>query len=436
MTLLSRLLLAVSLSLLGGSVPASVAAAAGVDWSTYQGAPSRSGVVRGAAPYRGLRLRFRVHVDGQIYGQALFAHGRVYVATESNSVYAFGRGGRLIFRRHLGEPVPVADTPCGDIDPSGITGTPVIGGRRLYVVAYLHTGHRHVLYALDTRSGRVVTRRDVTPPHGVFQQQRGALSLAHGRVYIPFGGLFGTCGDYQGYVYAVPAAGGPARIYANLAAGAGIWAPAGLTEEPSGNFLAATGNPPNADGPFGYANSVVRLSPGLTRLAYWTPRDSYLTAKDVDIGAEGPAVLPGGLVLQSAQDGDAYLLAPGLRGVGGELYSQRLCRQIYGGTAVSGSLVLLSCTEGLVAVRVSGSRFSGAWSSPGRASTALVARGDAFDLQNGQLRVLRLSDGHQLASIDVGQHSPGFRNNFPSLSGSADLLAAPAGDFLDVYRGL
>jgi len=140
-------------------------------------------------------------------------------------------------------------------------------------------------------------------------------------------------------------------------------------------------------------------------------------------------------VLQSAQDGDAYLLAPGLRGVGGELYSQRLCRQIYGGTAVSGSLVLLS-TEGLVAVRVSGSRFSVAWSSPGRASTALVARGDAFDLQNGQLRVLRLSDGHQLASIDVGQHSPGFRNNFPSLSGSADLLAAPAGDFLDVYRGL
>ena len=34
------------------------------------------------------------------------------------------------------------------------------------------------------------------------EQQRGALTVAGGRVYVPFGGLDGDCGNYVGYVAA------------------------------------------------------------------------------------------------------------------------------------------------------------------------------------------------------------------------------------------
>jgi outer membrane protein assembly factor BamB len=66
-------------------------------------------------------------VDGAVYAEPLVAGGKVIVATENDSLYAFDAAtGRQAWRAHLGTPVSGGQLPCGNIDVSGITGTPVI----------------------------------------------------------------------------------------------------------------------------------------------------------------------------------------------------------------------------------------------------------------------------------------------------------------------
>ena len=176
------------------------APAGGASWTTYGGSSSRAGVAHGAPAAPALRKRFTRAVDGQVYAQPLIAGGRIYVATENNTLYAFSTGGRLVWRRHLGAPVPGGDLPCGNIDPSGITGTPVIADGRVYAVAFLRSGHKHVLFGLRLGNGSVAVRANVDPANRPVEQQRGALLAAHGRVYVPYGGLFGDCGPFRGVV--------------------------------------------------------------------------------------------------------------------------------------------------------------------------------------------------------------------------------------------
>jgi len=415
-------------------MPTAVSTVAGVGWTTFQGAGTRSGVVAGAPAFAGFRRRFARQLDGEVYGQPLIAGGVAYVATENNSVYAFGPQGQLRFRRHLGAPVPGGDLPCGDISPSGISGTPAISGGRLYAVAYLRNGHRHVLYGIDVHSGRVMLRSDVDPPQRLAAQERGALLVDHGRVYVPYGGLFGDCGDYHGYVVSVTTSGRQRRMYANPSREAGIWSTGGISENASGGLLVATGNGQGGGGPFRYANSVLRLSGTLTRQAAWAPRDwASLSGSDTDIGSMSPAPLAAGRVFQGGKDGVGYLLRPGLGGVGGEAYRQHICAGAYGGAAVAGPLVLVPCLDALVALRVTGDRFTVAWRASGHANTPLVAGGAVIDVSGGgSLRAYRLSDGHPLASASL----PGGANHFPSAAASGDTLAAPAGRSIVVFGGL
>jgi len=67
-------------------------------------------------------------LDGQVYGEPLEATGRVYVATENDTIYALAANtGAVLWFKHVGTPVPSSLLPCGDISPTvGITGTPVL----------------------------------------------------------------------------------------------------------------------------------------------------------------------------------------------------------------------------------------------------------------------------------------------------------------------
>ena len=71
-------------------------------------------------------------LDGQVYGEPLEATGRVFVATENDTVYALAADtGAILWSTHVGTPVPSGDLPCGDINPQvGITGTPVVDAAR------------------------------------------------------------------------------------------------------------------------------------------------------------------------------------------------------------------------------------------------------------------------------------------------------------------
>jgi hypothetical protein len=366
----------------------------------------------------------------------LIARGVIYVATENNSLYAFRTNGQPLFHRHFGQPVPGGDLPCGNIDPSGITGTPAISGNRIYLVAFLASGHQHVLYALDRGTGRVLMHRRVDAPDPIVEQERGALLVDHGRVYVPYGGLYGDCGPYHGYVISVTTGGGGLRTYANPAAQAGIWAPGGISEGPSGALLVATGNGGGGgSSPFQYSNSVLRLSPTLGREAFWAPTDWLrLSGTDTDVGSVAPVPVPGGMVFQSGKNGTGYLLSAALGGIGAEVHRAHLCDSAFGAMAVSPPFVLVPCTNSLVAVRLAGNSFSIAWQAGGQASVPLIAGGTVIDSDkgSGRLRALRLSDGHLLGSSDLGQTA----NSFPSGAASGQLLVEPSSSSITVFGGV
>jgi outer membrane protein assembly factor BamB len=398
-------------------------------WSTYGGSASRAGVAPGAPASPALRRRFSRAVDGQVYAQPLIAGGRIYVATENNSVYAFTTRGKLVWKRHLGAPVPGGDLPCGNIDPSGITGTPVIAGGRLFAVAFLRPGHRHVLFGLRLGSGRVAVRANVDPPNRSVHQQRGALLAAHGRVYVPYGGLFGDCGSYRGYVVSATESGDGRIAYRNAATQAGIWAPAGISAQ-SGALLVATGN--GGGSGFAYQNSVIRLSPGLRRRGFWAPRDwRSLSAGDVDEGSLAPLPVSGGRVLQIGKNGVAYLLRHSLGGIGAEETSTRVCSGgAFGAEGFRAPLAVLPCGGSLYGVRVEGDRLRIAWNSDAGGAVPVIAGDSVFAItRDGTLNQLRFADGRQVASARVGTQA----TSFPAPAAAGHTLVAPAGRGIVVF---
>src|SRR5579875_4082548 len=148
--------------------------------------------------------RYSLHLTGNRPSstEPLMLNSTVFVATENDSVYALNvTDGGVLWRTHLGSPMPGSLLPCGDINPSGITGTPVIdtSSSRIYVVAFLQPGV-HRLYSLDALTGKVLWNVTADPPgsNPIVEQQRGALALFDGMVYVPYGGLDGDCGDYHG----------------------------------------------------------------------------------------------------------------------------------------------------------------------------------------------------------------------------------------------
>ena len=102
---------------------------------------------------RALRLdeHFHPRIAGHVYAQPLYwrgAAGRpaiLLLATEDNIVYAIDANtGAEVWKRTLGAPVARSSLPCGNIDPLGITGAPVIDESREAI--YLDA-------AIETRSG-------------------------------------------------------------------------------------------------------------------------------------------------------------------------------------------------------------------------------------------------------------------------------------------
>ena len=95
------------------------------DWPTYDRTADRNGVSVSSPAAGGVRSSWTASVDGPVYAQPLIVGSEVIIATENNTVYALNEStGAVRWSRHLASPVP-SGLPCGNIDPSGITGTPV-----------------------------------------------------------------------------------------------------------------------------------------------------------------------------------------------------------------------------------------------------------------------------------------------------------------------
>jgi len=298
-------------------------------------------------------------LDGGVYGEPLVYVSTVYVATENDTVYAIAAGtGKVYWHLHVGTSVPksvIDSTPtvgCGDIDPLGITGTPVIDAAtdELFVAEETELagqkgwqGIRHWLVAISLTSHQVLWHRDIDPPYGndpshyfiPAEQQRPAITLANGRLYVAFGGLAGDCGQYHGYVVDLPVSGtGPLGSYQVPTRREGaIWETNGAVVSPTGDLYVATGNgSSNNVADFDEGNSVVELSPTLKRLGYWAPSDwVQLNDQDWDLGSAGPINVPGTSLLfvagKPSSSGDyGYLMSEGhLTGIGHGAYTAPAC---------------------------------------------------------------------------------------------------------------
>src|SRR5205814_5564353 len=124
---------------------------------------------------------------------------------------------------------------------------------------------QHKIYAIDPATGTVLASRSADPKHSnpTVEQQRAALALGNGYVYVAYGALAGDCGGFHGYVWAVPTSlNGTVHTYVATkyepsAVESGIWATPGPTVDAVGDVYVAVGNGTTQD-PYDFSDSVLR----------------------------------------------------------------------------------------------------------------------------------------------------------------------------------
>jgi outer membrane protein assembly factor BamB len=429
---------------------ASPAAASG-SWTVYHRDAGGNGV---AGPVAAVRTTSRAWtspaLDGQIYGEPLVWSGRVYVATENDTVYALSAAtGTVVWSARLGSPVPSADLPCGDITPAvGITGTPVIDQSRgeIFVVAdeLVNGKPAHIFIGLATASGKVEVTQDVDPAGAdtAALLQRTGLTLDDGRVAFGMGGNDGDCAAYRGRLIAVPEAGGAPEMFTVDAAAdesqGAIWmGGAAPVVDSSGDIWVSTGNGSVYSYSHAYddSDSVLELSPSLKLEQYFAPSTwAANNSRDLDMST-APALLSDGQVILTGKSRIVYLLnGAHLGGIGGQRAAlPSACSQdIDGGVAVQGTTVYLPCQSGIIAVQVvkSPAALHLLWSSGTGGGPAIVAAGLVWTIgPNGMLYGLSPATGKIRQQAPVGIPA----NHFPTPSVAGGLLLAPSADHVVAF---
>jgi outer membrane protein assembly factor BamB len=406
------------------------------DWPMYHGTPDHAGHAPGM-PAAGAQLtRIQsLKLDGPVYASPLVIHAMTIVATENDSVYAFNQAYQQVWKQNLGSPSPREERQCGDIDPLGITGTPIYDAatNHIFAVAELNGSVRHELVALDPGTGAVAWTKSVDLP-GVSprdMQQRGALAITGGKVWVSYGAQAGDCGDYKGRVVGVPLDGGDGVVSytPETKRGGGIWNPMGPTVDHDGNLLVVSANGAGFPGDaYDHTNTVLKLDGSAKLLDSFAPSDwAENNRGDVGLGSQGVALV-GGYAVLGGKSGPVYALRPDhLGGIGGAVSQPNICKS-FGGSAVSGNVVYLPCTDGVRAVQVdSGGQLKVLWHADGSINGSPVVGGGrvwVLDYDGGTLHALDPATGKSVAQVSVGQAN---RFATPALAGANVIVGTLAG---------
>ncbi len=427
-----------------GAAAASPGPAGGTSWTVYHDSPAGTGVAPDVTSVdTTTRAWTSPPLDGEIYGEPLVFDGRVYVATENDTVYALNASnGAKVWSAQLATPVPSTDLPCGDITPTvGITGTPVIdpSRREIFVVAdeLVDGTPAHVLTGLDTASGNTEMTQHVDPAgvNTAALLQRTGLALDDGRVIFGMGGNFGDCSAYKGRVIAAPETGGKPIMFTVDAAGGesqgAIWmGGAAPVVDGEGHVWVAVGNGSVYSYSHAYddSDSVLELSPTMRLLQYFAPSNWPVNnSQDLDMST-APVLLPDGQVILTGKSRIVYLLdGARLGGIGHQQASLAgACPEdIDGGVAVVGMTVYLPCSTGIIAVRAAQSppALQLLWSSGTGGGPAIVAAGLVWTIgENGTLYGLDPATGKIRQQAPIGA----VANHFPTPSVADGLMLAPA----------
>lgn len=284
---------------------------------------------------------FNGSITGNVYAQPLYIEGGprgravVIAVTESNNVYALdATSGNIVWATNVAPPVPANALPCGNLSPFGISGTPVVNlsSRSLFFDAItqdkISGTIRHLIFSLNVDTGNLNPGWPVDVNSNVVfganhfvslaQGERGALAIIGTNLYVPYGGLYGDCSTYYGWLVRV-SLNDPTNImaWATTAKGGGAWSVGGVASDGIDPFI-ATGNTFGAN-TWGGGEAIVHLQSdsmlpgGATN--YWAPTNwKSLDNADQDIGGSGPMLvdLPGAtpskLVVALGKDGNVYLL--------------------------------------------------------------------------------------------------------------------------------
>jgi outer membrane protein assembly factor BamB len=357
-------------------------------------------------------------------------------ATENDSVYGLDAQGRQLWHVSVGRPSPAYERACGNIDPLGITGTPVYSPQTgdVYLVAEHGGTVGHDLIALDPRTGAVRWKKaiDLPGPTPAAMQQRGALAITGGRVWVSFGAQAGDCSNYKGRLVSMPldGSGDPVAYDPSPNRQGGIWNPAGPTVDAAGHMYVVTANGSTFPGDaYDHTNSVLELSPSGKLLSSFAPTDwAQNNAGDVGLGSQGVTLVGTKWAVLGGKSGPVYVLRQGkLGGIGGQVSVSAVCRP-FGGAAVDGSVVYLPCTDGVRAVRVDGAgRLQVLWHAAESVAGSPVTGGGrvwALDQTGGVLHALDPASGQTREQVTVGETS---RFATPAIDGGQVLVPTLAG---------
>ena len=422
-------------------------------------------------------------LDGLIYGEPLHLNGVVYVATQRNSIYALQATDGHILWSLVGilPPVPLSEVHsetgvpngCGNIDPLGITGTPVIDPTLgtagiLFAAAETYTvgvanSIQHRLIRVDL-SSHALTTRNIDPVAPGFtdgttrglEQERGALNLAGGEVVVPYGGLVGDCGIYHGFaVSSLEDLTGPANTFA-VDPGhtrGGIWGSSGSAVDGSGNVYVTTGNGSEPANAYDLSDGVVKLPPTMGQpsdTAHYFAPDVWSADNnaDLDLASVGPILIPrtglNPLVFATGKQNIGFLLDSGnLGGIGGQLFppiateatTGHVCDGLaYGGNAYANGYLYVPCREGVRALTVNTSApsFTRAWIGPSDANgPPILAGGRVWLHGSGRLYGLNATSG----AAEVTLNGVNTAYNFGSPSAGGDRLFFAAGTQVRAFAG-
>ena len=321
---------------------------------------------------------FTLAVDDQVYAQPLVygnlniasgTHNTVFIATTSNTVYAYdGTKGTLFWKKNFtvsGMRPPAASdmnsswcSPYTDFAAEiGIVGTPVIDSalKTMYFVARSTNGtdfvqYLHAISLIDgaekagspvkiaasvsgTGDGNVSGVVSFDPRRN---NQRQGLALVNGVVYISWSSHC-DWNPYHGWIIGYNASTLSQQIvYCDTPDGeaGGLWESGmGIAADAAGNLFVTSGNGTVGDDPYaasdngtnpGMTNpnpndvtnrgeSAVRLTPGGSTLkvtSFFTPSGYYnMDTNDLDYGVMGTFLVPGTSdYLTGCKDGNLYLL--------------------------------------------------------------------------------------------------------------------------------
>src|SRR4051794_32777350 len=141
------------------SKAAALALAIGLLLAGCTATPSSDGTTGSA-----LTTAWTADLGGAVVGRPVVDGNRILAATEGDRVVALDPAdGSVLWSRSVGAPLTdvASVTGCGNLDPLGITSSPVVDPSTgtVYVVAEVRTGSasvEHRLLGLDVRTGEVV----------------------------------------------------------------------------------------------------------------------------------------------------------------------------------------------------------------------------------------------------------------------------------------